>query len=369
MGGKIIATLVSILLLIPGCVESDAELIGQEYRDPPEAPDFTLKNQRGEEVSLSDYEGKVVIVAFIYTSCPDVCLIISANLDYVQENLGESSDKVEILSITIDPARDTVPHLYEWTNTMGYEWDHLTSDRASSIRAVWDNWNVVVDAEHIANSLPPEDTTVRFAVLNPDNSSIVTDNPCDGSQLQICYSNGSEFAEYAFRENANITYDISEGVIGEWRSNDSWTWLLHSWDSETEVWTQIDSTELGNLNVAFDTHLAWVASNANLSNLAPGVDCNGKGWVMGTGSSAHCMCDEGWTRSDEDWLSCVSEDGTEQEHSNGTDPHEESLGEYEVGHSTVTFIVDKNHRKRVAYSGINWNVDDFLHDVKELSEE
>ena len=137
MGGKIIATLVSILLLIPGCVESDAELIGQEYRDPPEAPDFTLKNQRGEEVSLSDYEGKVVIVAFIYTSCPDVCLIISANLDYVQENLGESSDKVEILSITIDPARDTVPHLYEWTNTMGYEWDHLTSDRASSIRAVW----------------------------------------------------------------------------------------------------------------------------------------------------------------------------------------------------------------------------------------
>ena len=55
--------------------------------------------------------------------------------------------------------------------------------------------------------------------------------------------------------------------------------------------------------------------------------------------------------------------------SNGADPHEESLGEYEVGHSTVTFVLDKQLRKRVAYSGIDWGVDDFLHDLKALADE
>ena len=45
------------------------------------------------------------------------------------------------------------------------------------------------------------------------------------------------------------------------------------------------------------------------------------------------------------------------------------MGEYEVGHSTVTFILDKQLRKRVAYSGINWEADEFLHDLKALVDE
>mgnify|MGYP003329030155 CR=1 FL=1 len=51
------------------------------------------------------------------------------------------------------------------------------------------------------------------------------------------------------------------------------------------------------------------------------------------------------------------------------DPHEQSLGEYEVGHSTVTYIIDKQLRKRVAYSGIYWDADNFLQDVITLSDE
>ena len=45
------------------------------------------------------------------------------------------------------------------------------------------------------------------------------------------------------------------------------------------------------------------------------------------------------------------------------------LGEYEVGHSTTTFIVGKEMRKRVAYSGIHWDADDFLQDVITLVDE
>ena len=62
--------------------------------------------------------------------------------------------------------------------------------------------------------------------------------------------------------------------------------------------------------------------------------------------------------------------GTENSNSSDIDdPHEASLGEYGVGHSTVTFILDKQTRKRVAWTGINWDVQEFLLDVKALSTE
>ena len=116
--------IVALLLLFSGCIgPRESEIIGTEYRDPPIAPNFDLINQEGENISLTDYQGKVIVVAFIYTSCPDVCLIISSNLDYVRQNLGEYSDDVELISITIDPARDTVPHLKDWTDTRGYAWN------------------------------------------------------------------------------------------------------------------------------------------------------------------------------------------------------------------------------------------------------
>ena len=79
MGDSAKVALVVLCFLMAGCSGSDdSEILGTEYRDPPEAPDFTLENQFGNDVSLSDFEGRVVVVAFIYTSCPDVCLIISS---------------------------------------------------------------------------------------------------------------------------------------------------------------------------------------------------------------------------------------------------------------------------------------------------
>ncbi len=364
------AAVMALCFVLAGCSSSDdLVILGTEYKEPPDAPDFTLQNQFGEEVSLSDFDGKVVVVAFIYTSCPDVCLIISSNIDYINQNIGDDGDNVEFVSITIDPARDTVPHLLDWTTARGYEWDHLTHERGSVIQTVWDDWNVVVDAEHIANSLPPEQETVRFAVLNPDNTSIVTDNPCQDPFNLSCYIDGDEFASYALIEKAGVNYDIDNGTIGNWTSDGSWSWELHVWDSGNETWELSTSNDPSTIEVGIGTHIAWIASNANMSRMPPGVDCNGRGWVMGTGSNAHCMCDEGWERGSDDWMTCLPEGSSENSEDSHDDPHEGSLGEYEIGHSTVTFIIDKDQRKRVAYSGIHWDVNEFLQDVKALANE
>ena len=371
--------LLAAIILSAGCLAPEGtDLIGHEFRDPPEAPDFTLLNQSGSNVSLSDFYGGVVVVAFVYTSCPDVCLVISSNLDYVHDNLGQYHDSVEIISITIDPARDTVGHLANWTTNMGYEWDHLTHDRGSLIQQVWDDWNVVVDADHIANSLPPEDAMVRFALLYPDNSAFAVDAKCTDPWNGSCFESGDHFAEFAFND-AGIAYDIEAGRIGNWTSNDSWSWDLYSWDSKNETWVKENNNDPSSIEVGLDGHLAWVASGANISNLPDGVDCDGRGWIMGVGEYAHCMCDEGWERKQGDWLSCAQKGQSEDNVSNGdqghdnhstsSDPHDESLLQYEVGHTTVTFIIDKEGRKRVYYSGINWDVGEFLHDVKELVDE
>lgn len=368
MGDLLKAVLVVFCFLLAGCSGPDGpDILGTEYRDPPEAPEFTLENQFGEDVSLSDYEGRVVVVAFIYTSCPDVCLIISSNLDYANQNLVDYSDMVEFISITIDPARDTTSHMLEWATARGYEWSHLTHERGSVIESVWEDWNVVVDSEHIANSLPPEEAKVRFAVLFPDNSSLVSDNYCQDPINLTCFEDGHDFASFALIEGSGVNYDIENGTIGNWISNESWSWDLHSWNASNEKW-EIFEGGASEIGVGLETHLAWIASNANISFAPPGVDCNGKGWVMGAGASSHCMCDEGWVRPGDDWLSCVPE-GASTVPSNLTDPHEESLGEYEIGHSTVTFIIDKDQRKRVAYSGIHWDVNDFIQDIKTLVDE
>ena len=91
---------------------------------------------------------------------------------------------------------------------------------------------------------------------------------------------------------------------------------------------------------------------------------------MGSGTTAHCMCDEGYERPNDNWKSCVSKNDLNNENiSEDVGPHAETLGEYEIGHSTSTYIIDKNMNKRVSYSGINWDVENFLMDVITLSNE
>ncbi|WHZ10622.1 MAG: SCO family protein [Burkholderiaceae bacterium] len=69
--------------------------------------DFHLTDQNGQPRSLEDFHGKVVVVFFGYTSCPDVCPTTLAELAQVKKLLGSDGDRLQVLFITIDPERDT----------------------------------------------------------------------------------------------------------------------------------------------------------------------------------------------------------------------------------------------------------------------
>ncbi|MER8991447.1 SCO family protein [Mesorhizobium sp. M0678] len=98
------------------------------------APDFTLTSQDGVRVSLRDFRGKVVAVAFIYTYCTDVCPMLTAHMASVQEKLGSAfGSKIAFISITVDPERDTAEVLKEYAQNFGADlkgWSFLTGDPA-----------------------------------------------------------------------------------------------------------------------------------------------------------------------------------------------------------------------------------------------
>jgi protein SCO1/2 len=73
--------------------------------------DFTLIAHTGRPVKVSEFNGKVVIMFFGYTHCPDICTPTLAKLDQVVKRLGDEAKNVQVLFITVDPAHDTVQQL------------------------------------------------------------------------------------------------------------------------------------------------------------------------------------------------------------------------------------------------------------------
>ncbi|WP_434802650.1 SCO family protein [Paracidovorax konjaci] len=75
------------------------------------AKDFFLTDQDGQTRSLQDFRGKIVVVFFGFTQCPDVCPTTMAELSEVRQVLGQDASKLQTILITVDPERDTLPVL------------------------------------------------------------------------------------------------------------------------------------------------------------------------------------------------------------------------------------------------------------------
>lgn len=86
---------------------------GTIIQSPDPAFDFTLTGSKG-DVSLSDYRGKLVLIYFGYTFCPDICPATLANVGQALRDLGAKADDVQLIMISLDPERDTPEKLAEY---------------------------------------------------------------------------------------------------------------------------------------------------------------------------------------------------------------------------------------------------------------
>jgi protein SCO1/2 len=85
--------------------QSPAPLPGTSLEGDP-APDFRLIDHRGVELGLADFRGKPVVLAFLYTNCPDVCKLTTAGLRQTLDLLGDEAPKVQLVGVTVDPQGD-----------------------------------------------------------------------------------------------------------------------------------------------------------------------------------------------------------------------------------------------------------------------
>jgi len=109
---KVLALALIAVSLLAACGEKKAEapklafqstdLTGASF-----AKDFALTDHTGKPRTMADFKGKVVVMFFGYTQCPDVCPTTMAEMSEVMKQLGPQADQVQVLFVTVDPERDT----------------------------------------------------------------------------------------------------------------------------------------------------------------------------------------------------------------------------------------------------------------------
>lgn len=102
-------------------------------------PTVRLVRDDGETVSLPDEmnDGRPIVLNFIFTTCSDICPLMSSVLAQFEHHLGADAEKVHLMSISIDPEQDTPARLREYARKFhaGREWQHYTGTLEASIAA------------------------------------------------------------------------------------------------------------------------------------------------------------------------------------------------------------------------------------------
>ena len=131
-------------------------LRGTTYAEPyPVAAEFELTRADGKSFRLSDERGKIVLLFFGYTSCPDVCPTTMAELKQALERIGEKADQVQVIYVTVDPERDTPERVQEYVNHFSPDFIGLSGSE-SELAIVWNDYGVfreVVDGSSAAGYL------------------------------------------------------------------------------------------------------------------------------------------------------------------------------------------------------------------------
>jgi len=237
--------------------------------------DFTLTNQDNELMNLTDFRGDVVVVAFIFTKCPDVCPIITQLLRSVDEGLtSEYQEHISIISISVDPEYDTPEMLKQYTELHGVDWPHLTGDLAE-MESIWSSFGLVVQKNVIdahlgeINGHQAEDSTLMFV----NKSGVTTElmnTPTAWSTTKFAAHEADWDLNYSVHQDFGTMLTGIEGVDSP--PDYSWWWKLMTFNKTSESW---EDSMVGVDSVEYPTskNVAWVASNADESLLnAPDLD-------------------------------------------------------------------------------------------------
>src|SRR6201992_1739330 len=113
-----------------------------------QAPDFTLVNQFGQKMSLSQFRGKVVMLAFEDSECTTVCPLTTQSMLEAKQLLGSAGSQVQLLGIDATPDAITVDDVLGYTRSHGLvnQWNFLTGS-LPQLKATWKSYDIAVQIE------------------------------------------------------------------------------------------------------------------------------------------------------------------------------------------------------------------------------
>ena len=121
-------------LMLAACQGNTEKFVNTDVTGLEYAKDFALTDHNGKPRTLADFKGKAVVMFFGYTQCPDVCPTTMAEMANVMTELGPQADKVQVLFVTVDPARDTPQILSQYVPAFDKRFLGLYGDDAATAK-------------------------------------------------------------------------------------------------------------------------------------------------------------------------------------------------------------------------------------------
>jgi len=115
--------------------------------DPPRmAPEFSLPSSVDSQFTLSEQRGKILVLGFGFSHCPNVCPMTLANLAQAYKNLGALADQVQVVYMTVDPERDTPVRLREYLANFNSHFIGVTGS-AEELAALRQSYGIIAKKE------------------------------------------------------------------------------------------------------------------------------------------------------------------------------------------------------------------------------
>lgn len=153
--------------------------------DPPRAlADFEVPSTAGQPFKLSDHRGEVILLYFGYRTCPDFCPTTLIELNAAYNDLGEPADKLKVIFVTIDPERDTLENMKQYTGAFHQDFLGLRAE-GDKLKMLIDEFGVVAEKRIVGES--------ALSYLYDHTASIFLIGP-DG-QLEAQYLYGTDYRD------------------------------------------------------------------------------------------------------------------------------------------------------------------------------
>ena len=252
--------------------------------DRPAIPNRVLVDQDGNNYSIQKGTADVIVVAFIFTTCADVCPVITNNLLQAEKQLDDVD--YQFISITVDPATDSPEVLKAYMEDYGATWPHLTAE-LEDLELVWADFQISVLTEEIETHDVDENDSLLENEMDhsnhesmdyPDTVMVIMPDG-NSTEYEVQPTGWDLLTASAYQNNWSISptpdsYGNRVSAINgdESPSDSSWRWELHTWNMSGQVWesslTGIDSAEPTNLAFAPNTTDDSLIPMPDMSNIS-----------------------------------------------------------------------------------------------------